>query len=172
MKRQDAFILLELVVVLSVIVLLLLLSSPYIRQVLIRNRIERSVFQLIQAINLGRSMAIDSNAVVVLCHSQDGNTCSGNWSDGQILFFKAIEQESRIIRHWGALQPEIEIVWNGFASKDALQFGPLGMGQAMNGSFFICWQGQDQSFNRAIIINRSGRARVSQYDSKGKAVRC
>jgi len=176
MKNQNAFMLFELMIVLAIIAILLLISSPYIRQVLIRNRIERSVLQLLQAVNLGRRMAIVSNIPVVLCHSKDGETCSGNWSDGQILFFKTmdqeIDQENAIIRHWGPLKQDIVMIWNGFRSKDVLQFEPLGIGQVMNGSFFICLQGADQQFNRAIIINRNGRARVSEYDSQGKTVRC
>lgn len=177
MKYNRAFTLVEITVTLLILVTLLMLVIPIGRDVIERNQVSSTVYQILAALNLGRISAIQTGKVVTLCNSSDGKQCLGNWSDGQILFIDErangiVEEADAIIRVWQATKSRVQLDWNGFSSNTYIQMDPSGIGQTMNGSFILCPVSKNAQWAQAIIVGRNGRARVSSLDSQGQPVHC
>lgn len=177
MKGDRAFTLIEVVISLLILAAVIMLVIPMARDFIERNRLASTVYQLLAALNLGKISAIHSGKVVTLCKSRDGHQCSGDWSDGQILFIDeyangTVDANDEIIRVWQLTKSGIKLDWRGFYSNTYIQMDPSGVGRAMNGNFLLCPASKNESLARTIIVSRNGRARVSSVDSQGRALHC
>jgi type IV fimbrial biogenesis protein FimT len=123
-----------------------------------RNRLVTYSNDVIATINLARSEAIRRGAPVAVCHSGDGTTCSGTWSDGWIVFVdangdgdKAADPDDPILRTHGALSSKYTL--GGSANfVDHIIYGGDGAANDF-GVFAIC---HDTTLEgaRAVIVTR------------------
>jgi type IV fimbrial biogenesis protein FimT len=86
MKKMQGVTLSELMVVVSIVAILAMSSTPMINSIIVRNRITSHTNEFITALNRARSEAVKRKARVVLCTSNNGNDCVGSWTDGWIVF--------------------------------------------------------------------------------------
>ena len=88
MKKNQAFSLIELMVVLGVAYILLTTAVPNLRATLQNNLAATQVNYLVVALTTARSEAIKRSERVAICASVDQTSCSGsnNWATGWILF--------------------------------------------------------------------------------------
>lgn len=80
------FTLVEMLAVLAILSTLLLMAAPSFRSVIQNNRLLTESHSLRAALNNARSEAVTQQTFVTFCRSEDGATCSGDWSDGYIAF--------------------------------------------------------------------------------------
>lgn len=164
-NKHTGFTLPELMIALLIASLLLGLAVPLGRGFLLNNHITAQAYQLLNAINASRSAAIQYAAPATLCASADGENCSTDWSAGQILFIDKsghgqVDPAAEIIHIWGPIAKGLSLRWQGFFSDSYIQAQPSGIGETMNGSFFICSLDKNSTKTASIIINRAGRARL------------
>lgn len=85
-KRTRGFTLIELMVTLAVLAIVLGIAVPSFQKQIVNNRSLAFGDEFAQALNYARSEAVKTNRRVSICASSDGATCTGNWSDGFIVF--------------------------------------------------------------------------------------
>lgn len=182
---NKGFTLIELLIIISIIGILFGIAMPNMYNLITKTKVSSRVNQLSGMLMLAREYAVDKNVVVTLCPSSDGRLCSGDWSLGQILFMDMNrnhkkDDEDQIIKILPKLPEKHKITWRAFQNKNYLQYSPTGFTRSQNGTFRYCVVGNELSFNRALVINRSGRVRSSQdingdgihEDREGEPVLC
>lgn len=185
MKLQHAYTFLEALIVLFIISILAALSFPSLHSFFNREYDKTIQLQLLRSIQLARQEAIAQHVLVSLCKSKNGLTCSGDWSDGYLVFND--ENKDGIVHD----KKQILAVIQQDSQKgtlhlrsyphylDYLQFLPTGfMRSHNNGTFWYCHEGEVSPV-WAIAFSQSGKARVDYpdkkgiiYDSQGKPFEC
>lgn len=154
--RPKGFTLLELMVTLFIVAILFAVAVPSFKQMSSRNRLVTYTNDLIASVNLARSEAVRRGAPVTICHSDDGATCSGSWSDGWITFSDPdgdgdVAKVEDIVRVHEALATKYTL-----AADDAFDthvtYGADGSANA-SGVFAVCHNAQLKG-SRAIILTR------------------
>lgn len=184
MNREAGFSLIELMVGLVVAALLVTVAVPSYQNFLQNNRISTQTIQLLGALHLARSEAVRRMGEVVVCRSSDGKSCDSaattGWDDGWILFRNddedkppAVDAGEEIIRVFPALDGSTTI---GVTNPDtgvtlsALAFEPSG--DAERAARFVLCDGRGTSSARAVMVERTGRARILQTDVDGSPLTC
>lgn len=87
-RYYQGFTLIELMVVMVVIGVLVTVGIPSFRTLMANNQVNNAANELLYAIQLARSEAIERNQMVSLCPSSDKTSCTanGNWHVGWIIF--------------------------------------------------------------------------------------
>lgn len=76
----------ELMVTLAVMAIVVAWAVPSFRQQMISNRTVTAASEFSNAVTYARSQAVRTLKRVSICASSDGASCTGNWSDGYIVF--------------------------------------------------------------------------------------
>lgn len=86
-SRQTGFTLIELMVVIMIVAILTTLALPSFTEVIVRNRLAAQNNDLIAALNLARTLAIQSRAQAGLCGANAGGTaCAADFSNGYLVW--------------------------------------------------------------------------------------
>lgn len=85
-KRTQGFTLIELMVTLAVLAIVLGIAVPSFQTQIINNRSLTMGDEFAQALNFARSEAVKNKKRVSICASSNGTSCTGNWSEGFIVF--------------------------------------------------------------------------------------
>lgn len=117
--------------------------------------------QLTNLIHYARSEAIRTGNQVIICKSRDRKTCSGNWSDGQIVFINP--EKPHLLMALGPVKMGT-LTFHAFQSSDFLRFTPKGNTFEQNGSFVYC-PNENPRLAHALIIEKSGQIRLSHDDN-------
>lgn len=103
-KRIGGFVLVELLVTLSIVVILGAISLTSFKGITINNRLSAESNQILSLVTFARTEAIRRNDVVSICPSSDGSTCStsNDYRNGQIVYLNSdktgLSNNSQIIR--------------------------------------------------------------------------
>lgn len=175
MRNSLGFTLIELLTVLVIIGILLGAALPSFDKTLAAHRARETLQTLSQSIEFARIAAITRSSSVTLCKSIDNETCSGEWSDGVIVFTdqnrnRKIDQEDELLRFVDFSFAAGELRWRAFQNKQYLQVTSQGFTHYQNGNFTYCPQDKDPEIAHQIIINRLGRIRWAT-DSDGDGIR-
>jgi Tfp pilus assembly protein FimT len=167
-----AFTLIECLVIMAFFSFLLGIGMPSLYDIVQKRKADLRMHRLLGAIQFARSEAIKHDMTIILCASKDGQTCNGRWNEGQIVFVpesSALVSVAgdmpikKILRVFSGFQ-HANLVWRGFRARHALLFAPLGLQKRANGRFIYSTKDGNQRFEREIVINRSGRARLLRSD--------
>jgi Tfp pilus assembly protein FimT len=113
------------------------------------------VNNLISEIWYARSEAVQRGGKVILCASDNAQSCHGFWNDGQIV----IEAKNRKVLQAFKLAHGEHLVWrSSFGWNDNITFLPSGFTNGQRGSFYLT---SPHHAPARIIIESSGRIRVA-----------
>ncbi len=150
MKREAGFTLSEMIVTMGIVAILFAIGVPSYKYVTTANRVSSEINGLLGDIQFARSEAVREGQNVVLCQSDDNQTCSNNpanWNNGWLVWSD--------LNGNGNLDPaELLRVQKAFLATDTLQdYGASNLG--------------------SITFNREGfatgvKARLTLRDSTNK----
>lgn len=150
-KKQRAFNLVELLIVLFLTSLLALIAAPNLSWLVEQTRIYSLRNLLQNQLNLARANSVLHNRDIEVCGSSDGQLCDDQWPQGWLVRFASNNQ----IIHQTQLPPQNRIKWTGATQK--IRFHSNGTSPLGNGRFYFC--DRHQAVVLQIVINRQGRLR-------------
>jgi type IV fimbrial biogenesis protein FimT len=171
--RQAGFNLVEILTAVTVFAILggLALQAG---QLLRREMTSSEVNDLMASLSYARSTAIKTRQTITVCKSDDGQRCGrgASWDGGWITFVdqdrdRIVDPEDRLLRVHEAL-PAGSRLRDGSGYFYYVMFKPDGSGWP-NATFTFCGPA---GYRRAIILYRTGRARVSARSSGRTALDC
>lgn len=171
MQHQNAYSLIELLVVLSLLAILTLLAFPSLTSFSVKQEADLLRDHLLTVIHLARQEADSYGVPISLCHSKTGRTCEGEWREGQLLFVDEDEtgnpkKRQAILFTWHNKTVQGQLKWRSFPERSYLSFFPNESNTANNGSFWYCPRSH-QGPAWAILINKAQRERIVYPDKKG-----
>lgn len=164
-NTQQAFSLIELLVVVVLLGLMSLIALPAFTSLLLHTQEETKRHELHAALNHARMQAILNRRVVELCPFGIAGTCAQDWNNGWQSHFIDSPQTA-LTRH----QPKqsLTLHWTGFSKS--IRFNPNGTSPLSNGRFIQC---RAQKVSWQLVINRQGRIRVaSSEENHDQRQRC
>ena len=173
--HQHGLSLLELVTMLAVLSVTLVAGTPKLFGLVTSNRLAVQVNHLHGTINYAKMESAMRNRVMLVCPTQDNQTCLKNqdWSHGWMVLVdnnddRELGEDDAILR---VFQPvaDISIQYSGVGPKRYIPFYPTD-GMRTNGSFLFCAAGNPE-LNRALIVSKA-RPRVSKTTTKGEPIKC
>src|SRR5690606_9757720 len=125
MPRTIGFSLLELLIVMALLAIFAGLAAPGFQSTLNSREGELLLRTLTTHLSLARTSALEHGAIVTVCPSQDGLTCSGNWNAGHIVFRdgngdRTVNDDDLLIRS-DLRNISGQIQWRAFQNRQYLQ---------------------------------------------------
>jgi type IV fimbrial biogenesis protein FimT len=161
-----AFSLLELMLVLVLMGVALVFAVAGFHAFSKQSTASAAIQRLYADIRLTQSTAIRRGHTVVLCGSQDGLVCDGDWAAGRLIEDLQMGQRLRYDR-LGAFGGKW--VWrSSFGRNDYLKFAPTGFTLGQQGRFYYCPKSESIA-ERAVVVAQSGRLRVEQREHQACA---
>jgi len=176
-KRIKGLSFLELTTTMAITGIVFGIAIPSLGNLIKENRLATHINTLRSSLSLTRSIAVEQNVYSVICKSSDGENCSreGNWNDGWIVFAdkdnnRKISGKENPVLVQGPLPETTSVTYRAFGSKNYIAYRPTGLTRT-NGTFVLC---NPDSPNRAktLILNKSGRIRLSKTMPGGKEIKC
>lgn len=175
-RHSAGFTLLELMIVVTIIILTTL-GIPALHATLTTNRLANSVNDLVGTLAYARSEAIKRNQHVAVCLSNDGTTCTtgSDWSTGWLVYPDSNRNRQRdadetILGQYQDLATGLNLTYRAFGSRRYLVYRPNGTTRT-NGTFTFC-DPSAPGLARAVILSKTGRARLSDVSSNGDPLVC
>lgn len=164
--------LIELLSALSIGLTILTLSSPMVNM-LRSNKASSISYEFVSALNFARSEAIKRASKVTVCRSTSGKRCDRipdingqkDWSAGWIVFSdlngngQVNPAQDEILRVRRALESGYTLRSN---SKVRVTYKPTGISPGFMDSWTICTPGNNNAFNKGIIVAYAGRIRFAK----------
>lgn len=170
------FTLIELLVAVAILTILLSYAIPSTRSFIDGQRRISQQNDLVSTLYLARSEAIMRNSDVVVCKSNDGQTCisSGEWDQGWLVFEdqdgdRTPSADDAIIASHAPLNGT-RLYYRAFGSNHYIVYHSQGITKT-NGTYTFCDAAGAQSA-RALIIYKTGRVRSSNTRSDGTPLTC
>ncbi len=165
MRKQRAFTLVELLIVLTLTAIVGNIAVPALQDFLERNQQQVLYQQISRALQHARSYAVTHRVSVELCGSHDGLSCNSDWSQGWLL--RELTQDTPVaITLLNSDRQRLQ--WSGFQYK--IQFHSNGTSPLSNGRFYSCDKGK---ISWQLILNRQGRLRAANSrDNITKTMNC
>lgn len=155
--RVRGFTLLELVVTITIGAVLVLTGVPSFLSFVQNNRATTDTNDLVTALNLARNTATQRGAIVSVCSSSNGATCTSDvdWSSGWIVLGPGNE----ILRSWPARSAAGVLVGNA----GTIQFQPRGSAAAAS-LFQVRVPSCTGNQGRDVRVNVAGRVAVTRVN--------
>lgn len=174
MPCKNGLSLLELLMVMAILAILAGAAAPGFQSTLDNREGELALRTLTAQLSLARTSAIEHGSTVTVCPSQDGASCSGNWSDGSIVFTdlngnQDIDEGDQLIRS-SLIGLRGNLRWRAFQNRQYLQIDPTGFMRHQSGNFTYCPADGDARQARQLVVNATGRTRLA-VDSNGDGLR-
>ncbi|MDP2786657.1 MAG: GspH/FimT family pseudopilin [Pseudomonadota bacterium] len=162
--------LIELLISISILAILLTVAVPSFQTSIVNNRLGTYSNALFSSLILARSEAIKRNKRVVVCKSSDGESCTGNWGQGWIVFVDTnndatVSSGEVIVQKSGALENNYSLTGNEYIAS-YVSYSSEGVSKTVSGAmqagtFELCPPSPAPSGNgRNIVISSTGKPRV------------
>jgi len=174
--KQEGFSLFELLTTLSIITILSLTIPNVSAALIYSNKIAAAINKVSGDMSYARSEAITRGRNVELCKSENGQTCTNRnqWESGWIIFVdnnkNRRREASEVILRYQPKIKGINITYRGTASSNYIRFRADGA-TGVNGTFAFC-SDTEGLYKKALILFRTGRLRLSETRTQGRAISC
>ena len=150
---------------------------PGFQHYLASSRLVSNTNLVSRSLMLTRSEAVKRETDVVICKSQDQQTCNSeaSWHQGWIIYEdrqpnrQRDDDEPLIFAH-SALSAAVQLDYRAFRSSNFIAFRPTGITKT-NGTFTLCYNEEVDSA-RALILSKTGRVRFSRNRADGSPLSC
>lgn len=160
----------ELTITLTILALLGALGIEGLHHLLKKERSRVAINRLLVATQETRHMALSGRKVMTLCPSRDGTACSGPWSERLIIINgRPNDTDAEVVSSFGEMAKGT-VEWRSFRQDNFLQMQGNGLTLGQNGTFIYCPEDRDIRYAHALIVNKSGRARVAE-DLNGDGIK-
>ncbi len=178
---QQGLTLIELMIGLTIVAVFVGIGIPNFRQLIGSQKRVTITNELVATFMLARNEAMKSARHVSVCVSVDGENCASkepDWRNGWIVFANTRranatvrDDDEPLIRVFPSLPANINMIQStSLSASPAVVFSPLG---DVNVSGFVTYCDFSGDVNaRAIVLERSGAARVLATQSDGGAIDC
>ena len=168
MHRPSGFTVVELLVGLAITAILTTLAAPAFTGYLRDCRQAATIHALLHAVHAARAVAGALGRPVRLCGSLDAEDCSGDadWSRGLLVSGPGSDPSNRKFTPLGDDRSTQSVR----ANRDLIEFSPLTR-FATPATITVC-DDRGARAARAVIISRTGRARISDRDPGGRRLVC
>lgn len=165
--RQQGVTLIELLIVMLIVAVIAAMGGPTLAEIVKRNRLRSDADRVITTLNLTRSEAVKRNHGATACKSSDGTSCSGNWTDGWIVFNDVDADGTLDAGDGDAVVRVFEGLVNGYTfvsttASSVLTYYPDGSFGGGAGTIRICSADRDLVNSFSVIVSTIGRPRISQ----------
>lgn len=171
-RKEVGFSLIDLLFTLVLMSVLLSLAFPVYKHLILEIRLSALTERITSAMDYARSEAIRHRELVILCHSKDGKTCSGEWRDGWIIFYGNYTQEplaNSLLHIYPSLNKNEYLEWHGAFKRKYVQLNYDGSAYGHNGSFIVCVKVLSTTSAWRVVLSPTGRMRV---DREGNRFNC
>ncbi len=173
---SNGFTLIELLITLSIAIILTSTAASSFSSLHASSAVTTSINTFVAHLQLARSESIKRGYRTVMCPSLNQTNCTGGvrWDMGFILFTdingnRVRDTGEQLLKVGQASHNSIEI--HSTPGRKKLTFRSTGMSPGSNATIRFCPpKGGSQS--KAVIINNSGRPRVSDKMATGAAYSC
>jgi len=175
-RHCAGFTLVELLSAITIMLIIFGIGIPVLKTTVTTNRLATSINALAGTLAFTRSEAIRRNQHVVVCKSKTGTECTrqGDWRQGWLVYVDINQNRSldaaETILGSHRLSEKIHVDYRAFGSRHYLVYRPSGTTRT-NGTFTFCDPHYPESA-RALIITKTGRARLSQAQADGSTLAC
>jgi type IV fimbrial biogenesis protein FimT len=161
-KKPYGFTLIELMMTIAVAAILFGIAVPQFSTVTQNARISSARNGLFTAFQLARTEAITRRMHVVVCASVEGESCSGAWVGGALVFVDANrnrqrESSERLLTQFNA---DAFKNLNVQGSRRLTSFGPDGRSGGSNQTLAVCAPGRNDGLS--VVISNAGRVRMGK----------
>jgi type IV fimbrial biogenesis protein FimT len=179
MQRDCGFTLIELLTAIALSAILLSMAVPALDQFTSNARQTGAVNDFVSSLHIARNTAITTNERVTLCASSGGAACEAvSWDEGWIVFTDANSNlavdggDAIVASETGTARLSIQ---SGEFGRFML-YRPNGRAMAASvngnaGQFTVC-DARGESHAKVIIIDLSGRPRLSKLNPDGTLPVC
>ncbi|MES9854866.1 MAG: GspH/FimT family pseudopilin [Candidatus Thiodiazotropha sp. L084R] len=169
--------LIELIISLTTLTILIALATPSMLTLMLRSEQTTAVNGFLSHFYLARSLAIQKEQHLVICPSEDGESCmdSGIWSRG-LMVFEDIERDGLLDAnepiHGKYILPEASkiAIYSSQYRKKVIYHGD-GRPSGYNLTLTFC-DPDDRIEPKALIVNNVGRIRISDHGPGGSSLEC
>jgi type IV fimbrial biogenesis protein FimT len=175
-RHSAGLTLVELLSAITIVLIIFGIGIPVLKTTVTTNRLATSINALAGTLAYTRSEAIRRNQHVVMCKSMTGTECTqeGDWRNGWVVYVdmnrnRSLDEAETILGSH-RLGEKIHVDYRAFGSRHYLVYRPSGTTRT-NGTFTFCDPAYPETA-RALIITKTGRARLSKVRADGSALKC
>lgn len=161
--HTKAFSLIELLIVIIVVAIMLLVAIPSWQEMISKNHATAYANELIMALQLARATAIKTGKSVKFCGSKHHKICDASWENGSIIV-----TSNKVLRVLPPVFAGDKLSCNHISG---ITFSPNGFASGQQESFYYCPKNFPKNA-RAVILNATGRARISKTTPDNERISC
>jgi type IV fimbrial biogenesis protein FimT len=173
-KTLNGYTLIELLVTMAIGSVLLSVVTPGISALNQKDRQTAVVNSFVATLNAARSEAINRNARMTVCQSDNGYECgTAGWDKGWVVFTDSgvpgeVDEGDTVLHFSEPLPDDIRLS----SSKFNTYISYFSDGTSNDsGSFELC-NSRDQSAVKSICISAAGRTTIGTEECRGEEVSC
>lgn len=179
MCKESGFTLIELMIAVALVAILLATAVPALDDFTNNSRQTGAINDFVSAMHLARNTAITTNSRVTMCPSAGGANCElTGWNSGWIVFRDANSNGNRDAGETivtAAVSVDRLTIQSG-EFPQFLMYRPNGRAMTVavtgnSGEFSVC-DDRGAEHAKVVLVDLSGRPRMSKYRADGSAPNC
>ncbi len=175
-QHAHGWTLIELMTVLAIVALVTGFTVSGLSAATQATHANAAASKLLTSLTTARSRAASAGMEVVLCPSNDGRTCSGDyhWEGGWIAFADLDRDgdhgnDEPILQHQAALPPRLRLITS--AGRTKIRFHPNGGNVGSNATFTLC-DGRGPAKAVAYVMANQGTLRAGKPSTTAAREAC